>query len=120
MISNSVVNSELIIVQPQENKDRGMDKSKMEVLAVIPARGNSKSIPRKNVKELAGFPLITYSIAAALQSRRVTRVIVSTDDEEIAEIARQFGAQVPFMRPDEFAQDQTPDQIGRASCRERV
>ena len=86
-----------------------MDKSKMEVLAVIPARGNSKSIPRKNVKELAGFPLIAYSIAAALQSRKVTRVIVSTDDEEIAEIARQFGAQVPFMRPDEFAQDQTPD-----------
>jgi len=86
-----------------------MDKSKVEVLAVIPARGNSKSIPRKNVKELAGFPLIAYSIAAALQSRSVTRVVVSTDNEDIAEVARQFGAEVPFMRPDEFAQDQTPD-----------
>jgi len=93
----------------EKQKDHGMDNSKMEVLAVIPARGNSKSIPRKNVKELAGFPLIAYSIAAALQSRSVTRVIVSTDDAEIAEVARQFGAEVPFMRPDEFAQDQTPD-----------
>ncbi|KUK46389.1 MAG: Putative N-acylneuraminate cytidylyltransferase [Anaerolinea thermophila] len=86
-----------------------MEKSRMEILAVIPARGNSKSIPRKNVKELAGFPLIAYSIAAALQSRSVTRVIVSTDDAEIAAVARQFGAEVPFMRPAEFAQDQTPD-----------
>ncbi|NMC46549.1 MAG: acylneuraminate cytidylyltransferase, partial [Chloroflexi bacterium] len=86
-----------------------MNKNRSEILAVIPARGNSKSIPRKNIKELAGFPLIAYSIAAARQATKVTRVIVSTDDEEIAQVARQFGAEVPFMRPAEYAQDQTLD-----------
>ena len=86
-----------------------MNKNRSEILAVIPARGNSKSIPRKNIKELAGFPLIAYSIAAATQAAKVTRVIVSTDDEEIAQVARQFGAEVPFMRPAEYAQDQTLD-----------
>jgi len=68
------------------------------VLAVIPARGGSKSIPRKNVRQLAGHPLIAYSIAAALQARTVQRVIVSTDDHEIASVARSYGADVPFMR----------------------
>ena len=86
-----------------------MNKNRSEILAVIPARGNSKSIPRKNIKELAGYPLIAYSIAAARQSASVTRVIVSTDDEEIAQVAKQFGAEVPFMRPAEYAQDQTLD-----------
>jgi N-acylneuraminate cytidylyltransferase len=90
-------------------KDSEMDKKQPEVLAVIPARGNSKSIPRKNIKEFAGHPLIAYSIAAALQAESVTRVIVSTDDEEIASVARDFGAEVPFLRPGEFAQDQTAD-----------
>ncbi len=80
-----------------------------EVLAVIPARGGSKGIPRKNIKLFAGYPLISYSIAAALQSQSVTRVIVSTDDEEIAAVARQFGAETPFIRPPELAQDQTTD-----------
>jgi N-acylneuraminate cytidylyltransferase len=82
---------------------------KPEVLAVIPARGGSKGIPRKNIKLFAGYPLISYSIAAALQSNSVTRVIVSTDDEEIAAVARQFGAETPFLRPAELAQDQTTD-----------
>ena len=80
-----------------------------EVLAVIPARGGSKGIPRKNIKLFAGYPLISYSIAAALQSQSVTRVIVSTEDEEIATVARQFAAETPFIRPVELAQDQTPD-----------
>ena len=80
-----------------------------EVLAVIPARGGSKGIPRKNIKDFSGFPLIAYSIAAAKQSQLVTRVIVSTDDAEIAEIARQWGAETPFLRPEEFARDNTLD-----------
>lgn len=80
-----------------------------EVLAIIPARGGSKGIPRKNIRNFAGHPLIAYSIAAALQSRRVTRVIVSTDDPEIAEVSRSYGAEVPFLRPAELAQDSTLD-----------
>lgn len=80
-----------------------------EVLAVIPARGGSKGIPRKNIRSFAGAPLIAYSIAAGLQSGLVTRTIVSTDDEEIAGVARDFGAEVPFLRPAELAQDNTLD-----------
>lgn len=80
-----------------------------EVLALIPARGGSKSIPLKNIGLFAGHPLIAYSIAAGLQASCVTRVIVSTDDEEIAEVARRYGAQTPFLRPAALAQDDTPD-----------
>jgi N-acylneuraminate cytidylyltransferase len=80
-----------------------------ETLAVIPARGGSKSIPRKNIKTFAGYPLIAFSIAAGLAAENISRVIVSTDDEEIAEIARNFGAEVPFLRPEEFSRDETPD-----------
>lgn len=80
-----------------------------EVLAIIPARGGSKGIPRKNIKLFAGYPLIAYSIEAGLRANQVTRVIVSTDDEEIAAVARQYGAQVPFLRPPELAQDDTRD-----------
>lgn len=79
------------------------------VLAVIPARGGSKGIPRKNIRNFAGHPLIAYSIEAGLSARTVTRVIVSTDDEEIAAVACQYGAEVPFLRPAEFAQDQSLD-----------
>ncbi|PKO09720.1 MAG: hypothetical protein CVU40_10525 [Chloroflexi bacterium HGW-Chloroflexi-2] len=86
-----------------------MVKAKPEIMAVIPARGGSKGIPRKNIKNFAGFPLIAYSIQAALNSKYVTRTIVSTDDEEIANVARAFGAEVPFLRPSEFAQDTTLD-----------
>lgn len=82
---------------------------KNEVLALIPARGGSKSIPRKNIIDFAGHPLIAYSIAAGLESETVTRVIVSTDDAEIAEVSRRYGAETPFVRPAEHAQDQTPD-----------
>ncbi len=80
-----------------------------EVLAIIPARGGSKGLPRKNIRSLAGHPLIAYSIAAGLQAGLVTRTIVSTDDEEIAAVARKYGAETPFLRPAEFAQDNTLD-----------
>jgi N-acylneuraminate cytidylyltransferase len=80
-----------------------------EVLALIPARGGSKSIPRKNIRSFAGHPLIAYSIAAGRAARTVTRVIVSTDDEQIAEVSRQYGAETPFLRPEEFSRDHTPD-----------
>ncbi len=80
-----------------------------DILALIPARGGSKGIPRKNIKTFAGYPLIAWSIAAARQSELVTRVIVSTDDEEIAAVAREWGAETPFLRPAELAQDKTTD-----------
>ncbi|KAF0111867.1 MAG: N-acylneuraminate cytidylyltransferase [Chloroflexi bacterium] len=83
--------------------------NKPEVLAIIPARGGSKGIPRKNIRDFAGYPLIAYSIRAGTQSQTVTRTIVSTDDEEIASVARVHGAETPFLRPDEFAQDTTTD-----------
>ena len=80
-----------------------------EILALIPARGGSKSIPRKNIVDFAGYPLIAYSIAAGLAAETVTRVIVTTDDQEIAEISRRYGAETPFLRPEKYSQDQTPD-----------
>jgi N-acylneuraminate cytidylyltransferase len=79
------------------------------VLALIPARGGSKSIPRKNVMPIAGKPLIAWSILTALESARIDRVVVSTDDAEIARVAQEFGAEVPFIRPSEYAQDLSPD-----------
>ena len=83
--------------------------SKSEILALIPARGGSKGIPRKNIRAFAGQPLIAYSIAAGLQARQAMRVVVTTDDEEIAEVARTCGAEIPFLRPAELAQDRTTD-----------
>lgn len=80
-----------------------------EILALIPARGGSKGIPRKNIRDFAGYPLVAWSIAAGLDSELVARVIVSTDDEEIAAVAREYGAETPFLRPAEFAQDDTTD-----------
>ncbi len=81
----------------------------MEVLAVIPARGGSKGLPGKNIRALAGHPLIAYSVAAARQTPGITRTVCSTDDAAIAEIARQYGAEVPFMRPAHLAQDLSTD-----------
>ena len=80
-----------------------------ETLAIIPARGGSQGIPRKNIRSFAGYPLVAWSIAAGKQSKMVTRVIVSTDDQEIAAVANQFGAETPFQRPAELAQDKTTD-----------
>jgi CMP-N-acetylneuraminic acid synthetase len=75
------------------------------VVGLITARGGSKSVPRKNVAPIGGKPLIAWTIEAALKSRALSRVIVSTDDDEIATVARRWGAEVPFMRPVELAQD---------------
>jgi CMP-N-acetylneuraminic acid synthetase len=79
------------------------------ILALIPARGGSKGIPRKNVMPIAGKPMIAYSILHAQASKHINRVIVTTDDEEIAAVSREWGAEVPFLRPAEFAQDLSPD-----------
>jgi len=78
------------------------------VLAVIAGRGGSKGLPRKNVRQLAGKPLIAWTIEAAAQSRILDRAVVSTDDAEIANVARGFGADVPFLRPAELATDVSP------------
>lgn len=78
------------------------------VLAIIPARGGSKGVPRKNIREVAGKPLIAWTIEEAQKSRYIDRIVVSTDDLEIAETAGQWGGEVPFMRPSELAQDDTP------------
>lgn len=78
-----------------------------ETIGLITARGGSKSIPRKNVKLLAGKPLIAYTIEAGLQAQSLDRLIISTDDEEIAKLARRYGAEVPFLRPKELAADDT-------------
>lgn len=77
-------------------------------LGIIPARGGSKGIPKKNIIDLGGKPLIAYAIEAAKKSVSVERLIVSTDDPEIAAVARHYGAEVPFIRPKEFAKDTTP------------
>lgn len=77
-------------------------------IAVIPARGGSKRIPRKNIREFAGQPMIAWSIQTAQESGLFDHIIVSTDDPEISEIARQWGAEVPFQRPADLADDFTP------------
>lgn len=80
----------------------------MKILAVITARGGSKGIPGKNIKDLCGKPLIAYTIKTAQESGVFDRIILSTDDTEIAEVAKKYGVEVPFMRPAELAQDGTP------------
>lgn len=79
-----------------------------KVLALIPARGGSKGIPGKNIHPVGGRPLLAWSIDVARQSRYIDRTIVSTDDPRIAAIARELGAEIPFMRPEELARDDTP------------
>jgi CMP-N,N'-diacetyllegionaminic acid synthase len=81
----------------------------MEVLAIIPARGGSKGIPRKNLVPVAGIPLVAHSIRHGVASKAVSRVVVSTDDQEIAEVSRTFGAEVPFIRPAHLAEDHVLD-----------
>lgn len=83
----------------------------MKCLCIIPARGGSKRIPRKNIKDFCGKPIISYSIETALKSGLFDEVMVSTDDAEIAEIAKQYGASVPFMRSAEAANDTAPDVV---------
>lgn len=79
-----------------------------QILGVITARGGSKGIPGKNIKLLGGKPLIAYTVVASKQSNLITHLIVSTDDENIARLAKEYGADVPFIRPKELAQDTTP------------
>jgi CMP-N,N'-diacetyllegionaminic acid synthase len=83
------------------NKD-----NQIRILGLTLARGGSKSVPRKNIKPIAGLPLIGYTISEALKSKYITRYIVSTDDEEIQQVAIQYGAEAPFLRPSEFSTDE--------------
>lgn len=84
-------------------------KQGYKILAVIPARGGSKGVPRKNIKRLAGKPLLAWTVETALSLDCLDRVILSTDDEEIAGIGKRYGADVPFLRPAEIAADDTTD-----------
>lgn len=78
------------------------------VLAIIPARGGSKGVPRKNIREVAGKPLIAWTIESARKSKYIDRLILSSDDAEIIAVAREWGCDVPFVRPAELSQDDTP------------
>jgi CMP-N,N'-diacetyllegionaminic acid synthase len=80
----------------------------MRVLGIVPARGGSRGVPRKNIKLLGGKPLLRYTAEAALGARLLSKIILSTDDEQIAEVGRLCGLEVPFMRPPELAEDSTP------------
>lgn len=91
-----------------------------EVLAIIPARGGSKGLPRKNILPLGGIPLLAWSIRVAQQAELVTRIVVSTDDEQIAAVARDWGAEVPFLRPPELAEDRSNIQDGINHVLERL
>ena len=86
-----------------------MPENNQNIVALIPARGGSKGVKNKNIKTLNHKPLITYSIEAALSCKTIDRVIVSTNDKSIAKIAKEAGAEVPFLRPDDLATDTTPD-----------
>src|SRR5262245_21339050 len=81
---------------------------RMRVLGIVPARGDSKGIPRKNIAPLMGKPLLAYTAIAARGAARLTRTVVSTDNEEIAAVGREYGLDVPFLRPAELARDNTP------------
>ena len=97
-----------------------MSPSGSSCLAVIPARGGSTRIPRKNIREFLGRPLIAYTIEAAVESGVFTRVIVSTDDEEVAQISRRSGAEVPFMRSSTLADNHTASSAVTADALQRL
>jgi len=84
-------------------------KSNMKILGFIPARAGSKRIPLKNIKSLIGKPLIAYTIEAAKRSKYINRIVVSTDSEEIASVAKQYGAEVPFLRPESISQNDSTE-----------
>lgn len=81
-----------------------------KVIAIVPARGGSKGVPKKNIKNLGGYPLLAYSIIASKLCPEIERVIVSTDSPEIAEIAKFYGGEVPFLRPSQYANDKSPNE----------
>jgi N-acylneuraminate cytidylyltransferase/CMP-N,N'-diacetyllegionaminic acid synthase len=95
-------------ISPLEIKELIIRMNKPNIIAVILARGGSKGIPRKNLADLGGKPLVAHMITHALNTSTHMDVVVSTEDEEISEAAKQFGAQVPFMRPKELAKDDVP------------
>lgn len=82
---------------------------KKAIVALIPARGGSKGVPKKNIQHIKEFPLIAYTIAACKLSKKINRIVVSTDSEEIAQIAIKYGAEIPFLRPAEYASDHSGD-----------
>ena len=86
-------------------KVKNMKNKNQKILAIIPARGGSKGIPLKNIQKLGKLPLIAYTINSAKKSKRVNRIIVSTDNKKIAKIAEKFGAEIPFLRPKEVSKD---------------
>lgn len=86
-----------------------LNENRLEILALIPARSGSKGIPKKNILDLGGYPLIAYSIAVAKLSTNINRIIVTTDNQPIADIAKKFGAEVPFLRPKRLSGDQALD-----------
>lgn len=92
----------------------------MDILSIIPARAGSKGLPRKNLKNFCGHPLLSWSIKQSLSSMQVTRTIVSTECEEIAEVARKYGAEVPFLRPESLALDETPTEPVLLHCIEEL
>lgn len=100
-LTKSSINSNIILYQ--------LNLIYMEILAIIPARGGSKAIPGKNIRQLLGHPLIAWTIKECQNSRYLTRAIISTDSQEIADIAKHYGAEVPFMRPAEISGDHSPD-----------
>jgi CMP-N,N'-diacetyllegionaminic acid synthase len=96
------------LLRPQVSSTQVVRPGKGSILALVPARGGSKGVVRKNTRPLAGKPLIAYTIEAAMRSSFGLRVVVSTDDPAVAEAARAAGADVPFLRPPELAEDRTP------------
>lgn len=97
-----------------------MARTKGQTVALIPARGGSKGIPKKNIRNLVGHPLIEYSIKAARLSPWIDRVIVSTDSDEVAKVALALGAEVPFLRPKELATDEAPGIAPVIHCLEMI
>jgi CMP-N-acetylneuraminic acid synthetase len=95
-------------MQPGRPQKKILAETKLNILAIIPARKNSKGIPNKNIADLGGIPLVAHSISSALTCHQITRTIVSTDSPEIASVAREWGAEVPFLRPKELAGDSVP------------
>lgn len=83
-------------------------ENEQNIIAIVPARGGSKGLLRKNIKSLLGRPLIAWTIEQARSSRYIDKIVVSTDDKEIAKISKKYGAEVPFLRPKELARDDSP------------
>lgn len=105
----SILNLKTSILLPNLDGYKVTECKKLNCIALIPARSGSKRLPDKNINKLAGHPLIAYTISAARESGVFSRIIVSTDDEKYASIARHYGAETPFMRPNEYGQDKSSD-----------